>query len=90
MARKVLARTPEADIAASVTGHLGPNAPPALDGLVFIGIAIRSLKPHGPPDEFLYERHCSRNSKRLARQRWVVVQVLDLVADKLQEQTGHE
>ena len=28
MARKVLKKTPEADIAVSVTGHLGPDVPP--------------------------------------------------------------
>lgn len=42
MALGVLARTPEADIAASITGHLGPNAPDDQDGLLFIGVAHRS------------------------------------------------
>jgi PncC family amidohydrolase len=42
MAIGVLIRTPEAHWAASITGHLGPNAPPEQDGLVFIGIARRS------------------------------------------------
>jgi PncC family amidohydrolase len=37
MCSGVLQLTPEADLAISVTGHLGPNAPPALDGLVYIG-----------------------------------------------------
>ena len=41
MARAVLENTPEADIAASVTGHLGPNAPPEQDGLVFVAVAVR-------------------------------------------------
>jgi PncC family amidohydrolase len=39
MAAGVLKRTPEADLAISVTGHLGPDAPPELDGVVYIGIA---------------------------------------------------
>ena len=42
MALGVLALTPEADLAASITGHLGPHAPDDLDGLVFIGVARRS------------------------------------------------
>lgn len=42
MAFGVLDKTPEADIAASITGHFGPNAPDGFDGLVFIGTAIRS------------------------------------------------
>ena len=31
----LLANTPEADIAAAITGHLGPNAPSELDGRCF-------------------------------------------------------
>ena len=41
MAEGVLAHTPEAVLAASITGHLGPDAPPEEDGLVFIGLARR-------------------------------------------------
>lgn len=42
MAVGVLMKTPEAHWSAAITGHLGPNAPPELDGLVYIGIARRS------------------------------------------------
>lgn len=42
MAQGVLAQTPVADVAVSVTGHLGPNAPTELDGTVFLGLARRS------------------------------------------------
>ena len=42
MAAGVLERTPEATLAAAITGHLGPNAPADQDGLVFIGIARRT------------------------------------------------
>ncbi len=41
MAGGVLSKTPEADIAVSITGHLGPQAPEGFDGLVFIGWARR-------------------------------------------------
>jgi PncC family amidohydrolase len=41
MATGVLSRTPEADIAAAVTGHLGPHAPTEQDGLIWIAIALR-------------------------------------------------
>jgi PncC family amidohydrolase len=37
-----LAATPEADLAVSITGHLGPDAPAEQDGLVFLGIGRRS------------------------------------------------
>jgi PncC family amidohydrolase len=90
MASHILERTPEADIAASVTGHLGPNAPADLDGLVFIGIAAKSEKRHVPPTAVVHERHCRPKDSRLARQRWVVKQVLDLVTKKLQEEAGHD
>jgi PncC family amidohydrolase len=42
MARGALARTPEAQIALAIAGHLGPNAPVGLDGLVHIAIVHRS------------------------------------------------
>ncbi|MDA0833576.1 MAG: nicotinamide-nucleotide amidohydrolase family protein [Planctomycetota bacterium] len=42
MARGVLIATPEADVAASITGHFGPDAPRQQDGLFFIGIASRN------------------------------------------------
>jgi PncC family amidohydrolase len=41
MAARILQQTPEADLAVSVTGHLGPDAPQRQDGLVFIGVALR-------------------------------------------------
>ncbi len=41
MARRVLERTPEADLSLAVTGHLGPEAPVELDGIVYVAIARR-------------------------------------------------
>ena len=41
MAAAALTKTEEADVAISITGHLGPDAPSELDGLVIIGISIR-------------------------------------------------
>jgi PncC family amidohydrolase len=41
MAAGVLRATPEADLSVSITGHLGPNAPGKLDGLVYVGLARR-------------------------------------------------
>ncbi len=41
MALGVLQVTPEADIAAAITGHLGPHAPADLDGVTFIALAQR-------------------------------------------------
>lgn len=42
MAKGALKKTPEADFAAAITGHLGPKAPKGQDGLVFFAAAWRS------------------------------------------------
>jgi len=41
MALAALAKTPEADFAAAITGHLGPQAPAGSDAKVFMAIAFR-------------------------------------------------
>jgi PncC family amidohydrolase len=45
MTAKVLEQTPYADLAASVTGHLGPHAPAELDGLIYIAVQDRDQPP---------------------------------------------
>lgn len=50
MACAALKKTPEARLAASITGHLGPGAPGKQDGQIFIAIAMRQTKnPRGKP-----------------------------------------
>jgi len=41
MACAVLAETPEASLAAAVTGHLGPAAPTKLDGTMYVAVVCR-------------------------------------------------
>ena len=41
MCAGILRHTPEATLAASITGHLGPDAPPDLDGVAYIGVLPR-------------------------------------------------
>ncbi len=41
MAAGVLEKTPEADIAVSITGHLGPDAPDEFDGVAFVAVLFR-------------------------------------------------
>ena len=41
MAVAALERTPTADYSGAITGHLGPDAPPDLDGRVYVAIAGR-------------------------------------------------
>ena len=43
LAKSVLDETPEATIAAAITGHLGPGAPSGRDGTIFVSIARRTL-----------------------------------------------
>ncbi len=80
MARRVLEKTPEADVAVSVTGHLGPNAPAKLDGRVYIGIAARR-NSRGGKSVLL---RCRKADSRAVRQRWVIEQVLTMLADELE------
>jgi nicotinamide-nucleotide amidase len=80
MAERVLKKTPEADIAVSVTGHLGPHAPAALDGVVFSAAARRGKATK------TRKWRCSRDKSRVRRQRWVVEQVLDFLGDQLESQ----
>ncbi len=42
MAIQTLAKTPEATVAAAITGHLGPGVDVDVDGIVFVSIATRS------------------------------------------------
>lgn len=57
MATGVLHRTPAADIAVSVTGHLGPNAPVDEDGLMFTAAAFRGQSEDGKPYETTVRKH---------------------------------
>jgi len=43
LANSVLEKTPDATIAAAITGHLGPGSPSGQDGTIFVSIARRSF-----------------------------------------------
>jgi nicotinamide mononucleotide (NMN) deamidase PncC len=77
MARGVLQRTDEADLAASVTGYLGPSSPNRKDGLVFVGFCRRS---HGEsPLEVHSKQYQLTQPERSARQREAAALVLQTV-----------
>ena len=57
MAEGVLAKTPEASIAASITGHLGPEAPSRMDGLIYVGIAVKTGKRRSDTPKTVVLRH---------------------------------
>lgn len=69
MVTGALKATPHADIAASVTGHLGPNAPAGLDGVVFLGVGRRGQ----PPRTWQIEL---KSKKRIGRQREAAAEVI--------------
>jgi nicotinamide-nucleotide amidase len=83
MAERVLEKTPEADVAAAVTGHLGPNAPPELDGLIFMSVAERSSGKQRVKTTVKRMR-CPEGTSRNTRQRQVVEAVLALLAETLE------
>jgi len=71
MAIGVLSATPEADWCGAITGHLGPQAPVPLDGLVYIAIAHRdetlqevTVEEHRLPDSFEGATCVLRDSRR--------------------------
>ena len=80
MAVGVLAHTPEAHIAASVTGHLGPDAPHQQDGIIYVGFARRQgdrIADGGAKRYALSER------TRLKRQKEAVAIVLNYVVEMI-------
>ncbi len=78
MAVGVLRLTPEATFSASITGHLGPAAPPELDGVIFIAVAQRRGKD-------LLVLHAAKEtlsaSDRTVRQQQAAQRVLESLAD---------
>ncbi len=96
MALAVLAKTPQADLAASVTGHLGPDAPADLDGLVFAAVVIRDPTTGQPGTAIVRHtrlavpplragaKRVSRQRLRVARQTEAAEFVLALVAECLE------
>jgi PncC family amidohydrolase len=78
MAENVLAQTPEATLAASITGHLGPNAPLRLDGVIFIGIATRV-----PDGGCVHKRTLPKSLNRAARQTLAAQHVMEFVVEQL-------
>lgn len=80
LAKNILERTPDADLALAVTGHLGPAAPEELDGKVFVAILFRDGESRAA-DCRLPPGAGSAESARRERQRLAV----DFVLDRLQE-----
>ncbi|WP_182867205.1 CinA family protein [Rhodopirellula sp. JC639] len=77
MVAGALHTTPHADLAASVTGHLGPNAPAEFDGLIYVGVGRRGQPPRTWGVEL-------KAPKRVGRQRESALVVIDTLIGVLE------
>ncbi len=75
MALGVLDRTPEANLSAAITGHLGPGAPPEKDGIVYVAVARRA----GGKRVTKWESFTLESLERGARQEEAAHAMLDYV-----------
>lgn len=76
MAAAVLQNTPDATISAAITGHFGPDAPPALDGVIFVAVQQRGR-------EIETQRVVLRSSTRQARQTEATAGLLTAIQQSL-------
>lgn len=95
MTTGALEATPHADIAAAVTGHLGPGAPPEQDGLVFVAFGARELRKRPTVAVQKIElsleaadRKCKSSRRRLRRQESAAVHLLDWILINLRKTSG--
>jgi len=87
MTAGALRRTPFADLAAAVTGHLGPEAPEALDGVVFISVERRDGGPSVTRHSLGYGEAVDPTVARLKRQTEAAELVLRQILEVLS--AGH-
>lgn len=80
MAQQVLVHTLEAVVSAAVTGHLGPNAPAKLDGVIYVAVARRTARGASLIGVW---HHRLRTKTRIARQQEATAIVLKRVTAAL-------
>jgi nicotinamide-nucleotide amidase len=83
MAQGALAHTPEADIAAAITGHLGPNAPDDQEGLVWMAVLMRARAPMTAVTERLSESASPGLTVRETRQQTATAMLLRVITEAL-------
>lgn len=81
MALGVLDRTPEAQLSAAITGHLGPGAPPEKDGIVYVAVA----RDDGKKRVTMWERFALQSDQRIARQKEAAERMLGFVTQSIEE-----
>jgi nicotinamide-nucleotide amidase len=97
MALGALKTTPHADVAAAVTGHLGPGAPDGQDGLVYLGfvargaarkrpqVAVKKLQLDTQPGDQIKDPQ----QRRLRRQRSATAHLLSWIIRGLRREGNH-
>lgn len=80
MALSVLSKTPEADYSASITGYLGPDSAPGMDGVAFVGVAARD-QARTPFMVLTREIRFNQRGGRIIRQHDAAAMVLDILTD---------
>ncbi len=85
MAWGALTHTAEADVAASITGHLGPDAPCALDGVVYIAAVSRGtgVLQHAERTDLPAWRHQLQTTQRTDRQEEAAMLLLQRALEAL-------
>jgi PncC family amidohydrolase len=84
MVEGALAGTPHADVAVAVTGHLGPEAPVELDGVLYIAAIRRGMPPSVKQHRLSPPATSSRDEARLVRQSLAAEFVLSACLAALQ------
>ena len=88
MAVKVLAKTSEADYGVAVTGHLGPDAPPNKDGVIYVAITGRQADAARPLQLIVSRELRLEFRSRTERQLESTGLVLQLVSEIISQQTS--
>ncbi|MBX3441173.1 MAG: CinA family protein [Planctomyces sp.] len=90
LAEALLRTTPEADLAATITGHLGPDAPAELDGRIFVQVLQRAdqvafAEPVNFADALRLEAQPTGDPLefRLLRQMEAAAVLLEAIAEQL-------
>jgi len=81
MALGVLSKTDEAELSAAITGHLGPDAPADLDGVIYVAVSRRN---NGKKMSSSVQRFKLKERTRVKRQQEAAEIVLSRLLNSLQ------
>ena len=86
LAKAILKKTPEATVAAAITGHLGPGSPKDMDGRIFCGFGRRDADSCVSVGSFLLQSPAPSGSADLEarsnRQREAALLLLQFILDQ--------